>query len=163
MNKQSVIILISIVIVTVLGVMVFRTSSVQTTQPQPVDNQDATSTDNEEGIMRTVDAVHQYQPDEGRHIVAGTTTVPTPCHQLSAEAEVKESSPEQVVIDFAAEQDDEGVCTQVIQNSRFKITFTASENAAITGGMFGKDMVELNLREALPDQDLDDFQVYTKG
>jgi hypothetical protein len=163
MNKQSAIILISVVIVTVLGVMVLRSSSDQMVQPQPAANQQATTTENESGIVRTIDAVHQYQPDQGRHIVAGTTTVPTPCHQLSAETEVRESSPEEVIIDFASEQNDEEMCAQVIQNRRFKVVFEASEDAVISGGMFGEDRVELNLREAQPGQNLDDFQVYTKG
>jgi len=162
MSKQTVIIGISVAIVAVIGVITFNASSDEMQQP-PKNQSQATSTSVNDGITRSIDGIHQYQPDEGRHIVAGTTTVPTPCHQLSTKTDVRESNPEQVVISFAAEKEGDEVCAQEVQNRRFKVTFSASKQANIVGGTFDGDRIDLNLRDVGPDEDLDDFNVYTKG
>ncbi|PSO45586.1 MAG: hypothetical protein BRC25_01745 [Parcubacteria group bacterium SW_6_46_9] len=161
MNKQSLIIGIAVIIVAVIGLVVFQPSS-QEVDRQPEAEKSTSSAGSD--IVRTVDGLHQYQPEEGRHIVAGTTTVPTPCHQLSTETEIRESNPEQLVLSFSAENENEqDTCAQVIQNRRFKVSVQAGENARITGGTFGGDQVKLNLRDVGSGENLDDFQVHTKG
>lgn len=164
MNKQAAIITISAVIIAVVGVIVYGASlGSKTISEQPT----STTTQNQQDdadITRTIDALHQFQPDNNQHIVAGTTTVPTPCHQLSTDTEIRESDPEQVVLNFSSSaQDDAGACAQVVQEIRFKVTFRAGESANIIGGTYGDDTVELNLREVGADQNLEDFQIYTKG
>jgi len=162
MSKQSLTIGISIIIVAVIGLVVFQSSSQEVDQ-QSDDNPAATISE-DDGVVRTINGLHQYLPEEGRHIVAGTTTVPTPCHQLTTETEVRESNPEQVVLSFAAEKENnEEMCAQVIQNRRFKVSVEASSNAGFVGGSFDGDSIELNLREVGAEENLDDFQVYTKG
>jgi hypothetical protein len=90
--------------------------------------------------------------------------VPTPCHQLSTDTEIRESTPEQVLLNFSAsKQNPDEMCAQVIQEARFRVAFNADENANITGGQFDGDNVELNLRTVGPDKNLEDFQIYTKG
>lgn len=163
MSKQSVIITVLVVVIAVLGFIVFTTESNSTNQS----NQQPTSTTSidqgESGITRTIDVLHQYQAD-GQHVVVGTTTVPTPCHQLSTKTRLQESSPQKVILHFSAEkQSDDAVCAQQIQQVRFQLTFNADENAEIVGGSFGDDSVRLNIREVGPQENLEDFQVYTKG
>jgi hypothetical protein len=165
MSKHSVIIAITVIVVAVLGGIVYSAQSNddnQNYQPNPT----ATTSDQpaDDTITRTIDALHQYQPEDGRHIVAGTTTVPTPCHQLSTETEIRESDPQQVVLNFSAsKQNADEMCAQVIQEARFRVAFSASEDSDIIGGQFDGDAVELNLRTVSSDQNLEDFQVYTKG
>jgi hypothetical protein len=161
MNKQSLIIGIAVIIVAVIGLVVFQSSSQEVDRQSEVEK--ATSSAGSD-IVRTVDGLHQYQPNKGRHIVAGTTTVATPCHRLATDTEIRESNPEQVVLSFSAEKENEqDMCAQVIQNRRFKVSVQAGENARIIGGTFDGDQVELNLRDVGPQDNLDDFQVYTKG
>lgn len=163
MGKQSLLITISVIIIAVLGVIVYsaRSDTNQDYQPQ---QPTSTSQQDDSGITRTIDALHQYQPDTNQHIVAGTTTVPTPCHELSTDTEIQESDPQQVVLNFAAnKQNPDEMCAQQIQEVRFRVTFNAAADATIMGGTFDGDDVELNLREVGSDQSLEDFQVYTKG
>jgi hypothetical protein len=163
MSKQSLIITISVILIAVFGVVVFMTRSNEPTQTY---EQSPTSTNEQtdSGIVRTINGLHQYQPDESRHIVAGTTTVPTPCHELSTDTEIRESDPEQVTLNFSAsKQNPNEMCAQQIQEVRFQVMFNASANASIVGGEYDGDEVRLNLREVGPDENLEDFQVYTKG
>ncbi len=163
MDKQSLIITISVVIIAVLGVIVYSARS-DTNQDYQSQQPTSTSQQDDSGITRTIDALHQYQPDSGQHIVAGTTTVPTPCHELSTDTEIQESNPQRVTLNFSAnKQNPDEMCAQQIQEVRFRVTFNAAAEAAIVGGEFDGDQVELNLREVGPDQNLEDFQVYTKG
>ena len=77
----------------------------------------------------------------------GTVSVPTPCHDLSAEAFIKESYPEQVELRFAiAEPGDDEICAQVITDKEFTIIFQASESAIIKATLNGEE-VALNILE----------------
>lgn len=162
MSKQAIIGLISAIIVVLVGVLAFvsdREDATPTDTPATTTNQDVSGE-----FVRTIDALHQFQPEEGRHIVAGTTTVPTPCHQLSTDTTVRESDPQQVTVDFSAtKRDADAVCAQQIQEVRFKTSFMAGENVEIVGGTYNGDQVELNLRQVDPGEDLDSFNIYTKG
>lgn len=164
MSQQSIVITISVVIIAILGIVVFTASSDSNDQAYERPTPTTTDEQADSGITRTIDALHQYQPDAGQHIVAGTTTVPTPCHELSTDTEIQESDPERVVLNFSAtRQNPDEMCAQQIQEVRFRVTFNASSDAEIVGGTFDGDQVRLNMREVGPDEDLEDFQVYTKG
>lgn len=163
MSKQPLIITVLVVIIAVLGFLVFTTRSNNTDQTNRQSVSTTSSDQADSGITRTIDVLHQYQAD-GQHIVVGTTTVPTPCHQLSTQTRLEESDPQKVILHFSAEkQNDDGVCTQQIQQVRFQLTFNAKESVEIVGGSFGDDSVRLNVREVGPQENLEDFQVYTKG
>lgn len=159
MSKQAIIGLSAAVVAVVAGGVLLTTG-----QQSDVNQDNAATTTDDTGITRTISALHQYNPDSGQHIVAGTTTVPTPCHVLTTDTEIRESDPEQVTINFSADKENENaVCAQQIQEARFKVTFEASENAQIEGGTFGDDQVELNLQEVGANENLEEFEVYTKG
>ena len=107
----------------------------------------------------TITAKHQYK--DGMHIIAGETDMPTPCHILDWDTIVAESFPEQVTINFSLTTMADA-CTQVITPTRFKVEFTASEEASIVATLNGEEIV-LNLIEANPDEDLDNFELFIKG
>lgn len=111
-----------------------------------------------EDVMR-INAKHSFK--NGKHIVAGEIEVPTPCHSLSVETLFRESDPEQVTLAFETKSDVD-VCAQVISSRRFKIEFNADQNASI-GATFNGEEAILNLIEAGPNEDLDNFDIYLKG
>jgi len=169
MNRNAIIGLIVVVVLALIGVLTLRAGD------RSVSNEPATPTPTSTGEqtdsrMRTISGLHQYQPDESQHIVAGTTTVPTPCHQLSTDTEIRgsdataNSNSETITVNFSADrQNPDQACAQKLQEVRFRLSFSASEDAQIVGGEYNGAEVQLNLREVGSDQNLEDFQVYTKG
>ena|SRR3989344_5591656 len=118
-----------------------------------------TSNESSEPAHETITAKHQFK--DGKHIIAGDVNMPTPCHILTTSAQVAESFPEQVTIQFVSRTSGEA-CAQVITPARFKVEFTASENATIKATWNGAP-VSLNLIPALPTDDLDNFELFIKG
>lgn len=118
----------------------------------------------DEGEVLSADAVfinakHQFR--DGEHIIAGEIEVPTQCHSLSVETVIRESFPEQVTLNFSSTSEAE-VCAQVMSPRRFKIDFSASENATINATWNGAEAV-LNLIPAGEDEDLNNFDIFIKG
>lgn len=82
-------------------------------------------------------AKHTYL--NGKHTLEGAIELPTPCHELVTETEVKESSPEQVLIKFTVEAPETDVfCIQVIDQGKFKADFFASEKPVISATLNGR-------------------------
>lgn len=153
--KQSYIIAVVAFIVLLAGVVFFGFSgNKEDTNPTP-STPDAA--DNRPEV--TINAKHQWK--DGTHTVAGEIEMPTPCHIIDNAVEVAESFPEQIRIYFTMETNAD-VCTQVITPARFKIDIQASEMASIEAKLNGEKAV-LNLIEAGPDEDLDDFELFIKG
>jgi len=75
--------------------------------------------------------------DNGSHTIEGTITLPTPCHSLTTEALVAESYPEQVTIKFTTAPGT-GICTQVLADKFFRVTFNASKDALIKATLNGQ-------------------------
>lgn len=111
-----------------------------------------------EDVFR-INAKHSFK--NGKHIVAGEIEVPTPCHSLSVDTLFRESSPEQVTLAFNTKSDAD-VCAQVISSRRFKMEFNAEQNARIGATFNGKEAI-LNLIEAGPNENLENFDIYLKG
>jgi hypothetical protein len=109
--------------------------------------------------QETITAKHQFA--NGKHIVAGEVGLPTPCHILDWTVAIAESFPEQVFIDLMSSTQAEA-CAQVITPARFKVEFTASENARISMTLNGEP-VTLNLIDADPGEDLEKFELFIKG
>jgi hypothetical protein len=106
-----------------------------------------------------ITAKHQFK--NGKHIVAGEITQPTPCYVLTTDARVAESMPEQVTLIFTSKTTAD-VCAQVITTDRFKIEFEATEKATINATWNGSP-VQLNLIPAGPNEDLNNFDIFIKG
>lgn len=162
MSKQALITISVIVLAIIVGAVLLTTGERSTNQNNNQVGGAATSSENG-FVPNIINAAHQYNDETGVHIIAGETEVPTPCHALSHDVTIAESMPEQVSLNLSSSvEDPDQMCAQEISSQRFKATFEASEDARISATYNGQD-VRLNLQEVGPDEDLEDFEVYTKG
>lgn len=84
--------------------------------------------------------------NEGTHTIEGTMQLPTPCHTLGNEVMIAESFPEQVTVHFQVNAG-EGLCTQVISDKFYQVTFQASGAASIAATLNGNP-IELEFSES---------------
>lgn len=104
---------------------------------------------------------HAYK--DGSHIIVGSLMLPTPCEELSWDARVAESMPEQVAITFTTKtKEGSEVCAQVATARSFKVTVKASEQARFSATQNGTPL-RLNIIEAGEGEDLENFEVNIKG
>lgn len=106
-----------------------------------------------------VTAKHAYR--NGEHIIAGEIPLPTPCHLLESSVSVS-ADKKTVALALVSSVKSGEVCAQVITPARFKVTARAERSATIVATLNGQE-VTLNLIEAGPNEDLDDFELYIKG
>lgn len=111
------------------------------------------------GYIERIDAKHFFI--DGKHTLVGEILMPTPCDLLDPQIIIAESYPEQVTIDFNVINNAE-MCTQVITPQRFKVEFTASEEASIRVRLAGRE-VELNLLQPSEGETPDEFEIFIKG
>lgn len=158
MNQRAIIVAVILFVLIVLGMFAYarmKSDEISKAEPVPLPQPKEQPT----GITH-IDAKHYFT--DGTHTVAGEILMPTPCDLLESEAVIKESAPEQVIIALSIINNTDGVCTQMITPQRFKADFTASADATIDATVNGKP-VTLNLVEAGPDENPDDFELYIKG
>lgn len=107
-----------------------------------------------------ITARHQYK--DGRHLIAGSVNLPTPCDLLNENVSiVKFKSPsEQATLEFTTINNSE-ICAQSIVPVRFKFDFVASEEAEIKATWNGQP-VTLNLIPVGPNEDIEDYEVLVK-
>ncbi|OGL77290.1 hypothetical protein A3J43_00525 [Candidatus Uhrbacteria bacterium RIFCSPHIGHO2_12_FULL_54_23] len=87
-------------------------------------------------VVGTVVVQHRFL--NGTHIYSGTLTTPTPCHQVSADARVMESYPEQIVLALTLQEPEpDAVCVQMIAELPFTVQVRASEEASVRGELDG--------------------------
>jgi hypothetical protein len=146
---KKIIIGIGVLIVVGGGVLWWRGSKYgeNSEPPAPVQN-DATIPRNPSlvGTEQSIAVRHRYF--SGMHTYSGTLTTPTPCHQVSVDARVMESAPEQIVLSFTVQDPEPGtLCAQVIAEQPFSVTARASEQAAVTGGELNGAPVRLIVEE----------------
>ncbi len=110
--------------------------------------------------QRTViTAKHAYI--NGAHIIAGEIPLPTPCHILEATTTVPVDK-KQVFVIFTSSIKSGENCAEAVTPARFKLTTKAAKDAVLTATLNGQD-VTLNLLEAGPNENLDNFELYIKG
>ncbi|MCI0566531.1 hypothetical protein L0Y46_05055 [bacterium] len=162
MDKKNTIAIVVLVIVAILVLIFAYIQSVRTAQENAEWNEwinHPAAPANEENI-KIITAKHQYK--DGVHTIAGDVELPTPCHILETEARISQDAPsEQVTIVFASKSSDPE-CDPIIVSERFKVVFKADEDAEILGIFDGENII-LNLIEAGPDENLDEFELYIKG
>lgn len=107
----------------------------------------------------TVTAKHAYQ--NGAHIVAGEVPLPSLCHILDASGAVS-SDKKQVLLTLISTIKTGETCPDDITPARFKVSVKASRGAKISATLNGQEII-LNLIEAGPDENLDNFELYIKG
>lgn len=158
MNQRALVVTIVLFLLIVGGMFGYaylKRAELYTAEPVPAPPQ----TEKPEPITH-IDAKHWFR--DGTHTVAGEILMPTPCELLEAEAIVAESNPEQAMVKLTVLNDTKGVCPQTVTPQRFKVSFTASQSARIDATLGGMPVI-LNLVEARPDENPDDFEVNTKG
>lgn len=106
-----------------------------------------------------VTAKHAYR--NGAHIIAGEIPLPTPCHILES-AGTASADKRNVFIELVSSVKTGEVCAQTITPARFKVSVKANKDASISATLNGKE-VTLNLIEAGPNENLDNFELYIKG
>lgn len=95
-------------------------------------------------VPESISADHYFT--DGEHTIQGLVTLPTPCHSLTHDVLVAESFPEQVTIAFTSEAGP-AICTQLIDEKFFSLSFQASEGAQIKA-TFNGTPVRLILNES---------------
>lgn len=116
-----------VVLVLILGYMFFVAPAsapvVDDTTPRQTEDELAPPYVQQDSLTHTF--------EDGVHTIAGVVVLPTPCHRIVTDTVVAESFPEQVTITIAVPQD-EGVCTQVIDERSFSVDVEVSRNATFT-------------------------------
>lgn len=169
MDKRSTYIILAIVILA-LGVFVFISFNHSSVDTLEENTNTASSTDwanapaeKPAQVMVTektvVTAKHAYR--DGAHIVAGEVPLPTPCHILESSATVS-GDKKHILIALLSSTKTEEMCAQVITPSRFKVSARAPKDAQISATLNGQE-ITLNLIEAGPSENLDNFELYIKG
>lgn len=120
-----------------------NTSTLNTPQPVASTTTDPLGQQNPTSPAAVINTTHTYS--DGTHAYEGVLTTPTPCHQLQTQAIVRESFPEQVVIEFTVKPSNV-MCIQVLAEQPFKVTFSASERARVTATFNGQS-AELKVTE----------------
>ncbi len=168
MDKKSTYIIAGIVALAVVVFLVisFEKSSLDT-KPTEANNSEVASTTNWVNApaqpvitdKTVITAKHAYKA--GKHIVAGEVPLPTPCDLLETTA-IASADKKSVIVRFVSSVKTGEVCAQTITPARFKVSVAADKSAKITATFNGQP-VTLNLIEAGPNDNLDNFELYIKG
>ena len=159
MEQRTITLTVVLFVFVIAGMFGFVYLKKQELQQTPVPIAEDPEEDRLAYISR-IDAKHFFEDDT--HTVAGEIVMPTPCDLLETNAEVAESFPEQVRLNFTVLNNDIEFCAQILTPQRFKITFDASEEATIQAYLEGRKVI-LNLIEAEEDESPDDFELFIKG
>ena len=166
MDKKGTYIIAGIIILAVAGFIAisFQKSTLDTKLYASSDSASTTLWENTPaGVVATpqtvITAKHAYQ--SGAHVVAGEVPLPTPCDILDTTA-VASADKKQVVIQFVSRVMSLESCAPDITPVRFKVSAKANKSATISATLNGQP-VTLNLIEAGPNEDLDNFELYIKG
>lgn len=158
-NKHIVAAIVTLILI-ILGMFVFtylkksELSNVET----PISTE-SKQDDSRYGNITRVDAKHFFI--NGTHTIVGEILMPTPCDLLNWDTRIGESMPEQVVVDFKVVNHSE-TCAEVITAQRFKVSFTASEQASIGATLQGRH-IDINLIPGAAGETPDDFELFIKG
>ena len=158
MNQRALIVailLFAVIVGGMFGYAYLKRGQLQTATPVPT----APPQDNTPNITH-IDAKHFFK--DGVHTIAGEIMMPTPCDLLEASPITLESSRDEVTVAFRVINNTQGVCAQIITPQRFKVSFEANKGAIIKA-LFKGEPVILNLIEAGPDENPDDFEIFQKG
>ena len=161
MDKKTTIVIVTVFVLIVAGMFGYAYMKKAEIEDTGI-NQPDTPTDTETGpydSIDRVDAKHFYI--DGEHTLVGEILFPTPCDLLNWDVQVAESFPEQVRVDFSVVNNSD-ICAQVMTLQRFKVSFSASEEASISAYLEGRSL-ELNLIPAAEGETPDEFELFIKG
>ncbi len=161
MNSQSIIAGVVIFGLIVIGMFTFtylKKQELQQEQPPEPQVEGSESPLAPYGIDR-IDGTHYFI--DGKHTIVGEMVMPTPCDLLEVEAVVRESMPEQIVLNFDVINTAD-VCAQVLTPQRYSVSAVASEEAKIEATFKGVPVI-INLTPAPPGSTPEEFEVFIKG
>lgn len=168
MDKKSTYIIAGIIAVALVVFLVisFQKSTLDTKPPE-ANSAEVASTTNWVNTpaqpvitdKTVITAKHAYKA--GKHIVAGEVPLPTPCDILETNA-IASADKKSVIVQFVSTIKTSEACAQTITPVRFKVSVAADKNAKITATFNGQPVI-LNLIEAGPNDNLDNFELYIKG
>lgn len=168
MDKKSTIIIAVIFIVALIGFVVISfqkttldTDSVKSDLASTTEwvNTPATPSPETTTPKTVITAKHAYR--NGEHIIVGELPLPTPCHILETKG-IASADKKHVFTEFVSSIKTGETCVQTITPARFRITVKGDKGAVMSATLNGKE-VTLNLIEAGPTEDLDNFELYIKG
>ncbi len=150
-----------LVVVIVIAVGIFGYTLYRSNQQVTTDTQTSATTSSTVETPAIITAKHQYK--NGVHTIAGEVTLPTACHTLATSPFFVGGSQQDVEVRFTSTLNEvNGTCAPEVTARRFKVTFTAPEQAKITA-LFNGVPVQLNLVPVEAGEDLDNFDLYMKG
>jgi hypothetical protein len=100
----------------------------------------------------------KYQYKDGKHVFVGLVELPTPCHTIKTKT-TKEG--DQTILDITTESNVE-ICAQVVTTKEFRITFSGNSEDSIIAKLNG-ELVNLNIYEVGPQQNIDEVEIFSKG
>ncbi len=160
MDKRTILLVVSFFLLIVVGMFVFaylkRAEMVQAPVVEAPVEEEVVLYPN----VTRIDAKHFFI--DGVHTFAGELVLPTPCDLLEVDTVVRESFPEQIVLDFNVINNSE-MCAQVMTTQRFMTQpITASAEATVTATFMGRQ-IELNLIPAAEGETPEEFELFIKG
>ena len=160
MDKKTIILLVVLLGLIVAGMFVYAfikkgELATEVSVPEPQSEQVLVSYP----LVERIDAKHYF--DGSTHTFVGEIDLPTPCDLLTTKSLVRESSPEQIELDFKVINNAD-LCIQQITTQRFMITATASKEASVSAVFMGRAL-PLNLIPAAPGETPEDFELFIKG
>lgn len=162
MNQRAITITITLFVLLVAGMFIFAylndSDTVADAESDNTDVEGEVAGDAYSNI-ELITAKHFYI--DGVHTLAGEVAMPTPCDLLEAEANVQESDPEQIQVEFNVVNNAE-FCAEVVTPARFMVSAEAGEEATFDATFEGR-AVELNLVEAEPGETPEEYELYIKG
>lgn len=159
MENRNAIAAIVIFALIIIGMFVFAYLKRSELSEPTVVKQPATVEPGPYDAITRIDAKHFYI--DGVHTITGEILMPTACDLLNWDTTIAESMPEQVTVRFDVINTAE-TCAQVMTPQRFKVSWSASENASISATLEGRP-VELNLIPAAEGESPEDFELFIKG
>ncbi len=157
MDKRTIILVVTLFILIVAGMFFYAYLKREEITKLPV-----TITEEETIAYPNVDRIDaKHYFIDGKHTFVGEVQLPTPCDLLEVDAQVMESDPEQIRLNFKVINNAE-TCAQVVTAQRFMVSATASVDAVASAMFMGRE-VPLNLIPAAAGETPEEFELFIKG
>ena len=161
MTKSSITLCIGLLIALVMGMFTYtflKRQEINQTNAPVVAPSTATTT-NSYGYVTSITTKHFYL--DGVHTFVGSIDMPTPCDLLDSAVTIRESFPEQVVLEFRVINNTND-CAPIITPQRFKVAVVASVGAILSATFMDRP-VQLNVIPAKRGEVPEDFEIFIKG
>ena len=156
MDKKTWISVVVLIIIVFVGAVIYSNQKIKDLDQDLKDREQSL----EEALQRpsiTINTKHQFR--DGAHTFVGLIELPASCY--SHDVDVVEGD-EITEIALTYEKEEGQVCDEVIKQQEFRITFEAAEDADIIATING-ELVNFNVFEVGPDENIDEIDIFIKG